>query len=40
MAITDVFRKDGIYVSNKFVRVLKNFTKIYDIKNCGVIYRT
>jgi len=40
MAITDVFRKNGIYVSNKFVRILKIFTEIYDIKNRGVIYGT
>jgi len=41
VAITDVFReKNGINVSNKFVKILKIFTKIYDIKNRGVIYRT
>jgi len=39
-AITDVFRKNGISVSNKFVRILKIFTNIYDIKNRGVIYGT
>ena len=39
-AITDVFRKNGINVLNKFVRILKIFTKIYDIKNRGVIYGT
>ena len=39
-AITDVFRKNGINVSNKFVRILKIFNKIYDIKNRGVIYGT
>ena len=37
-AITNVFRKNGINVSNKFVRILKIFSKIYDIKNCGAIY--
>ena len=40
MDITDVFRKNGINISNKFVRILKTFTKIYDIKNRGVIYGT
>jgi len=39
-AITDVFRKNGINVSNKFVRIPKIFTKIYDIKNRRVIYGT
>jgi hypothetical protein len=40
VAITDVFRKNGINVSNKFVRIQKIFTKIYDIKNRRVIYGT
>jgi len=40
VAITDVFRKNGINVSNKVVRILKIFTKIYDIKNRRVIYGT
>ena len=40
VAITDVFleKKNGINVSNKFMRILKIFTKIYDIKNHRVIY--
>jgi len=38
VVITNVFRKNGINVSNKFVRILKIFTKIYDIKNHRVIY--
>jgi len=35
--ITDVFRKKRINVSNKFVRIMKIFTKINDLKNRGVI---
>ena len=37
VVITDVFRKKRINVSNKFVRIMKIFTKINDLKNCGVI---
>src|ERR1700692_4870653 len=37
-AITDVFRKNGITVSNKFVRILKIFTNIYDIKRAPTLY--
>jgi len=40
VVITNVFRKNGINVSNKFVRILKIFTKIYNIKNRRVIYGT
>ena len=40
MAITDVFQKNGINVLNKFMRILKIFTKIYDIKNHRVVYGT
>ena len=36
-AIADVFRKNGINVRNKFVRILKIFTKINDLKNRRVI---
>jgi hypothetical protein len=36
-AIADVFRKNGINVTNKFVRIMKIFTKINDLKNRGVI---
>jgi hypothetical protein len=37
--ITDVFRREKkwINVSNKFMRIMKIFTKINDLKNCGVI---
>ena len=35
--ITNVFQKKQINVSNKFVRIMKIFTKINDLKNCGVI---
>jgi hypothetical protein len=37
VAIADVFRKNRINVRNKFVRILKIFTKINDLKNRGVI---
>ena len=37
MAIANVFRKNRINVGNKFVRILNIFTKINDLKNCGVI---
>ena len=33
--ITDVFRKKRINVSNKFVRIMKIFTKINDLKTMG-----
>ena len=39
-AIADVFRKNGINVRNKFVRILKIFTKINDLKNRRVIEGT
>ena len=35
--ITDVFRKKRINVSNKFMGIMKIFTKINDLKNCRVI---
>jgi hypothetical protein len=37
MAIADVFWKNGINVWNKFMRILKIFTKINDLKNHRVI---
>ena len=36
-AIADVFRKNRINVRNKFVGILKIFTKINEVKNRGVI---
>jgi hypothetical protein len=33
-------KKNGIYVQNKFAKILKIITKIYDIKSRRVIYGT
>ena len=37
VVITDVFGKKRINVSNKFVRIMKIFTKINDLKTTRVI---
>jgi len=36
-AIADVFRKNGINVGRKFVKIMKILDKIDDVKSRGVI---
>jgi hypothetical protein len=37
VVVTDVFQKKLINISNKFVRIMKIFTKANDLKNRRVI---